>query len=423
VADELESMLADRDARIAFYARRLDQMKEREGRPGERLRLWDRLGELCLELGRVDDAVAAFEVALTLARGEQSEPLHGDQAVRRARLADLYLSANPAHDAAAIALHQEVLRGDKRRATSYRALRVLYQRTGQLDKARACDDALTAMGADVAERIDELFGTTPQALGHGRHAIARPLSDEDWLALSRPDVDLQLATLFALVARPFAAERARVRPPQGVPAQIDNLPGALGEAVQRIVDAFAMPCPPIYLDRDHLAPATVSMRTRPGAPALVPVVIAGRDAVQLDARELAFVLARQLADLRRDRIARLLCPRPGELAQIIELATTASNRSPGWRWLSAALHPIELDQVMAIGARLRERSVQPLRAAVEWLAATERAADRAGLVVAGDLATCVRVLARDARDRLDDLVWASVTEDLLGVRKRVEGWS
>ena len=79
--------------------------------------------------------------------------------------------------------------------------------------------------------------------------------------------------------------------------------------------------------------------------------------------------------------------------------------------------------MIAIGARLRERAIQPLRAAIDWLAATERAADRIGLVVAGDLATCVRVLQREAPDRVDELVWASVTEEVLAVRARVEGWA
>ena len=62
----------------------------------------------------------------------------------------------------------------------------------------------------------------------------------------------------------------------------------------------------------------------------------------------------------------------------------------------------------------------------DWLAGTERAADRIGLAVVGDLATCVRVLDReagaDAAARTLELAWASVTDELLGVRGRVEGW-
>jgi hypothetical protein len=57
------------------------------------------------------------------------------------------------------------------------------------------------------------------------------------------------------------------------------------------------------------------------------------------------------------------------------------------------------------------------------MAATERAADRIGFVVVGDLASCVRVLERDQTgERVTELVWSSVTDEVLAVRARVEGW-
>jgi len=121
-----------------------------------------------------------------------------------------------------------------------------------------------------------------------------------------------------------------------------------------------------------------------------------------------------------DRFARLLCPRAAELAQIVELALTSS------RWLTTALGTVEHDQVQAIAQRLRDR-VDPVRAARGWLAATDRAADRIGLVITGDLAACIRVLEREARttgdpERITDLVWGSITEDVLSVRARLERW-
>jgi hypothetical protein len=133
-----------------------------------------------------------------------------------------------------------------------------------------------------------------------------------------------------------------------------------------------------------------------------------------------------------------LCPRADELTQLVELAIVlgaggdadpASPRGRAAQWLAASLHPVALDHVVALGRKLRARAIDPGRAALDWLEATDRAADRVGLVVAGDLATCVRALelepaARsDKQDRILELVWSSVTEDLLAVRARVEGWS
>ncbi len=425
-ADELEALLdraEDQDELARFYYRRLDHVRQDEGRPGERLRLWDRLADLCIQLGRHDDAVVAFEVALSLAP---------DDLERRQRLADLYMGA-PAHDLDAIAQHQAVLRANKRRMESYKALRALYARTLQPEKARAVAEAIAVLGGTkLSERIDSLFGgATGESGSPGREAPARALSNEDWLALSRIDVDVQLSALFALVAPSFAAERARMRPPQGVPAREADVPAAIRDVLDRVAKAFAIPCPPVYLDRDQLAACQVAMRARNGV--LVPVLVIGRPALdrQIDQHELAFLLARQLADLRNDRVARLLCSRAGELAQIIELATglTGDAGTHSARWLSTSLHPVELDQVLALGARLRERNVHPLTAATSWLAATERAADRIGFVVVGDLANCVRILDREPAGSGNDLtrtlelVWSSITEEVLAVRGRVEGWA
>ncbi len=420
IADELEALLAsDREALARFYYRRLEHVRELEGRSGERLRLWDALGELCKTLGRVDDAVSSFEVALSLAPSDNA---------RRERLADLYLEAGPIHAANAIAHHQAVLRADKRRAQSYQALRTLYRRNNQPAKAQACDEALaiiTALAAGhvpapvIGERIDELFESSPMHPTRVRGDIRdRPFAAEDWMAMARLGVDPQLSALFALVAPAFAIDRAKLRPPLAVPGKEHEPKSAVARVLGRILAAFGVPRPPIYADRDQPAPGRVMLRAREGM--LVSVLVLGRPALEavIDDHELAFGLARELADLRTDRLARLLCPRASELAQIVELAQAGDATSHGARWLATALHPAEHHQALAIGARLGARGVHALGAAREWLVATERAADRIGLAITGELATCVRVLERarePTNDRIVDLVWASVTEELLGL--------
>jgi tetratricopeptide (TPR) repeat protein len=423
-ADELEALLGeapDRAPLLQFYYRRLEQVRHDEGRRGERLRLWDRLGELCLALERGDDAVTAFEVALTL------DP---DNHERRQRLADLYLDADPKHADAAIALHQAVLRASKRRVASYEALRVLYRRTGQPEKARACSAALDILGLHIVDdKLDALF--RPGATVEPAAGARSPLGNDDWVALGSDGVDLQLSALFAVVAPAFVAERARTRAPQPARELRDQeVPPAIAAVIDRVVAMFGIACPPVYVDRDQLTACTITLRAHGGV--LAPVVVIGLPAIehQLDDTELAFALARQLADLRSDRFARLLCPRAAELAQIIELAMAYGTEpaSHSGRWLATALHAVEHDQVQAIAGRLRERSVDPVRAALGWLASTDRAADRIGLVITGDLPICVRVLERERINatgevnRILELVWSSVTEAVLGVRARVERW-
>jgi hypothetical protein len=252
------------------------------------------------------------------------------------------------------------------------------------------------------------------------------LSNDDWLALSRIDVDLQLSGLFALVAPAFATERARTRPPLPLPQLPQDVPAGLARVLAKVITAFGIPRPLVFVDRDQAATCAVSMRVKDGV--LGPVLVLGKPARDglVDDHEIAFALARSLADLRNDRVARLLCTKASELAEIIELASSAQATSHSGRWLTTSLHAVELDRALAIGTRLRERHVEAMPAALKWLAATERTADRIGFVVAGDLAKCVRIVERDATaetaDRILELVWSSITEEVLGVRGRVEGW-
>src|SRR5207248_11244527 len=135
LADDLEALLethGEHEELAAFYYRRLEQVRETEGRDGERLRLWTALGELLLSLGRHDDAIVAFEVAQTLAP---------DDMARRARLVSLY-EGDSNYDKKSIVQHQALLRGDKKRVESYQALVALYKSTGQPERAAACDEAL-----------------------------------------------------------------------------------------------------------------------------------------------------------------------------------------------------------------------------------------------------------------------------------------
>ncbi len=466
-ADELEALLsagaaADREALVGFYYRRLDDVRQDEGRGGERLRLWDHLAEECLALGRHDDAIAALEVGLSLVTAASGPS--GIRDARRKRLAGLYAAAGPAHVDAAIAAHQDVLRADHRRASSYAALRTLYARRGDADRADALTEAIAVLRtiapataaratgasptagaarttgvtptlgtAGAAETyFDELFAAAPDASDDRdaprppARAAVRALGAEDWAAIARVDVDLHVAAVLSLVAPAFAIDRARVRPPAALPAREHELPALVARVLARVVGVVGSARPPTFVDRDQAVTCKVVMRA--GSGALVPALVFGGAAAQASEHELAFRIARALADLRTDRIARLLCPRPGELAQVLELVlgdpvATRAGTTPAARWLATALHPVELEQAVAIGARLAERGDQPLRAALDWLAATERAADRVGLVIAGDLGACATSLGADptSADRALDLVWASVTDDLLTVRTRTAG--
>ncbi|HTM22179.1 MAG TPA: tetratricopeptide repeat protein [Kofleriaceae bacterium] len=446
-ADELEELLgADNDPGrlLRFYSLRLEQLAKvsapsglagaspavgqgsLEPRPGERLRLWHRLGQLCLRQGRRDDALCAFEVAVEL------DP---EDLGRRHQLGELYAEAERFDRA--LEQHHAIVRASKRRVSSYEALRALYRRTGQPEKARACEEALAIIGVRaVADRVVPRTGA-PIVFSDDVHH----LDADDWQTLSRTEVDRLLTVAFALVAPALAAERARNRPAARVserPLAGERDARVAAHVLRHLVPVLAIDRPPVFVDREQEAPCRLTIRGDGGR--LAPALILGRPALDghTAERELCFALGRTLADLRADRIARLLCPRADELGRILDAAAAlpadaaagaaASAAGHTGRWLAASLRPVDLDQLAIVGERLRSRALDHGRAALAWLEATERVGDRVGYLMAGDLATCVRALEREPAsrsgkpERILDLIWSTCTEPVFAVRERLERW-
>ena len=80
-----------------------------------------------------------------------------------------------------------------------------------------------------------------------------------------------------------------------------------------------------------------------------------------------------------------------------------------------------------IGARLRAQNARAERVALGWLRATDLTASRAAFALTGDLMACAKLIAAEPAgphtlpptERVTDLVWSSVTEDLFAVRKHL----
>jgi tetratricopeptide (TPR) repeat protein len=107
-----------------------------------RARLWQRHGEL----SRARDpqtALAAFERVVELVP---------DQLLAREALAELY-GDRPSHEAAAEENHRRLLDADIARSESLRALSALYQRRGQIDRARCCHELLAFLGTATPSEI------------------------------------------------------------------------------------------------------------------------------------------------------------------------------------------------------------------------------------------------------------------------------
>ena len=147
------------------------------------------------DLKAAQAALAAFEAALSFDR---------DHLDRHKQLADLYLEAGPDAVDKAIAEHQLVLRSEKSRVASYRALRALYAHCREREKAFACSYALHFLkkgDQDDARAVAEIKGRSFVT-------ARRVLDEESWARLAHPEEDRLIDCLLALVGPTIAAGHA-----------------------------------------------------------------------------------------------------------------------------------------------------------------------------------------------------------------------
>jgi tetratricopeptide (TPR) repeat protein len=436
-AEALEALYLERQEwkeLARYYRKQLKRLGpespgDADGKNGERLRVWSTLGEICLDkLGERESALAALEVALTFDRGNLE---------RHKRIADLYVQAGPHAFDKAIVEHQHILRHEKNRVLSYRALKHLYIQTAQRDKSVLCSYVLEFLkkgepddAAKVAEYKKRPFATA-----------RRELNDDTWARLQHPDEDRLLGMLFALVAPAVAAAHAQPHKGFGLnrkEALAADDPHSYAKALKYVTSTFGVAVPEAYARAEQKEP--VAFANCIDGRTLVPVFVLGAPLIGDKRQEVeqVFELARRAAHLRPERFLRLVLPQPAQLGHVIDLAMALGAEQEGGKpptgemsktalGLKRALTPQQLEQVAAIGRKLRAAGTRSEAAAAAWLQASDLTALRAGLVMAGDLQTCARLIAAEpapavalpTTQRLLDLVWSSITEDLFAARKQL----
>lgn len=435
-SEALEELLEDRQEwkeLARFYRKHLKRLGaespgDADGKNGERLRVWSALGAVCLEqLGERESALAALEVALTFDRGNLE---------RRKQLADLYVQAGPSHFDKSIVEHQLILRAEKSRVLSYRALKHLYIQTSQREKSVQLSVALCFLKKGEPDDLTKANTYKHQPMGIARRA----LTDEMWLRLAHPDEDRYLDALFALVAPMLAAASAQPHKVLGLNRKealsIEDQ-RSFGKALKYVTTTLGVAPPEAYVRADQKE--AVAFANCIDGRTLVPIFSLGAPLVgdKREHKEQVFELARRCAHLRPERFVRFILPQPQQLGHIIDaamaLGDTPADKTPtgemGKTMMSMrrALQPQQLENVAAIGRKLRADGYKAEEAALKWLQATDLTAIRTAFVMTGDLETTARLVAAEpqpatalpATQRLLDLVWSSATEELFTVRKHL----
>ena len=155
-------------------------------------------------------------------------------------------------------------------------------------------------------------------------------------------------------------------------------------------------------------------------------------------RELVFELAKRLAYYRVDRYLRYVLPVTAQLGLLVDsvlgLAAEADReKGPAGEAakiaadLKRSLPQATLDQVVALGRKIKAGGGRGETLAPGWVAATELTATRAAYLLVGDLETTMRLVAGEpaavsthpATHRLKELIYFSITEECFAIRKHL----
>jgi tetratricopeptide (TPR) repeat protein len=428
--DAIDTLLAKKGD-YKNLARAYRKMLKRVGEnapTSQLLKLWTRLGDICLEqLTDNEAAIAAYEVASSL----DTENLD-----RHEQLANLYLESGESRRDDAIAELQVLVGAFPNRVELYRALSDLYRESDDLDKAFCLAQALVFLDA-ATDAEHELY----ERYRPRRFSVAkRRLTEELWQkAIIHRAEDRHLNAMFASLVASIAATTAQpssafnLQPKQRTDVDKDsNLATRVFRYATNILGLD--PVPSLYLTPDSTDGIRVANTAEKGK--LLPSVLIGSP--HLDKRgemELAFDMGKRLSYFRPERYvtyALQTLPR-------IEGAFRAALAATGLEGQVAvegdvgklAVHikktvpAAVLDQVGVVAQKIGHRSQNGLIAG--WRSATDLTANRVGLVLCNDFEVAARSIATEppgistlgAKDRLRDLLAYSVSESYFAVRRHL----
>lgn len=377
--------------------------------PAIEARLWLRLGALARD--HLDDLVgarAAFANALRIAPQDPAAT---------AALGDLDRRRDHGADADWDALRAR-WRKDYSAAAPGAELVKHAADTGRHDASFLAASALVAMGEADAEAEALYQRHRPRFVVRAQHALGLP----EWSQLRHPDDSLEIGALLELLA---PAARA-LMPLELVDLELDesmqvsevDLPAGFARMRGYVAGLFAVAPPTVYVRSDFGAQIHVGALEH-------PVLLAGDEALTAPERgELAFRLARAMTYLWPGRAVG--GSRPARVLKRVVLAAFAAAAPQA----AAGLLGTDRDSVAAQAAfaALDDELQQKARAVVlrlvarspsfnlsKWARGLARTADRAGLLVSGDLPAARRfAVEHGAHD--DDVVDFALSPAHLALR-------
>ncbi|HLL24481.1 MAG TPA: hypothetical protein VK427_20260, partial [Kofleriaceae bacterium] len=418
--------IATADANYKYLEQAYRRMIKRVGKDDAALALlWHGLCDIYREhLAHPQSAIEAYEVA---------HSLDAKKSPQRGRiLAELYAIAGTQQPTHANMRAAKLVEDDPSNPDAYRAIGRTAFEAGRVDEAWCAARALVFL--KQANPNEQALYKQYQA--QETRKATGIIDDDTWALVRHPDELQTLCSIFALIWEAIAAVRGGpaksfdVKPKERMPVEHDTR--VVAKIFRHAARLVNVPLPDVYVQPrrpGRLLLANVLEKDR-----VVPTIIVGRDLMTgYRDTELAASVGAVIALLRPQYYLKLALSSADELGVALAAAAHAvgiSNTRP-------ELEPQITAIVPEIQARLTRATSDALRALLtrlaappdldKWRHAVDAAAQRTGLLVAGELAAACRMLASEqatqtgsrTTQRVADLVAYSVSPNYFAIRKHL----
>ena len=412
--------------------KRLGARPDAEQRP--RLRaLWRALADTYRRyLGDISAATAAYEVCVSLAPEDHRH---------RQALAEAYEAQGREGFGKAVAAREHLLAKARRADAAVeqiRALARLYGKYEQYDQVFCASAALCALTcADARERAFYEVNA-PRGV-----ALARSvLTERQWQArLCSSPKNQAIAQVLAAVAPGVITARAKDPSVYGIEpkhrAKIAGDPSFVSRLMVYIGQLMGVPLSAVYVSPHATCEMDLVVLLEDGQP--VPALVLGHDLVVGRTQpELAFLLTKKIVGLRADHI--LLWPQLVSSQRELQVILAAALRlvQPKFqvdgadgtavrKYVSFFHRTLPQTQVERIAGAAAPLLANPDKLDIRgWIADADAIANRAGLLMCGDVVAAAREIVREARalharpeEAILDLVRWGVSSDYLDLRTRM----
>jgi len=427
VLEAIANIMTDKNDWLGLertYKKMLDRLPE-DVKKEVKANLWHKLAELYLHrLERIPEAVNAYETALKL-----------DPTQRRwmEALADLY-GDDMRYSDKAISLNREILQLTPFRIESYKTLCRVYRKKGKFDQAWCVSSVLRSLNVedeDVVELYNAYKSDEPSE-------VTERLNEDLWSRyLIHPNVDEKITGIFKIIEEAILKSKgqthlaANLKPEYKLdPASSDQL---LPKYFHYAAESMGIRLPDFYLRREEGSTGIVFTPTYP------PAILIGEEALKAEnTQTLAFVTARHLTYYLPGFYLRIFLQTGTSLSTWILSAIKFiipqfpvpgdfKNKVPD----ALGILKKNLDQyqkdMLAVKIQAFIESTTEDIDLKKWAAGIDFTADRAGLLLCGDVNIALSIIRKmqvdswfaSVKDRVAEISLFAVSDEFFILRQKM----